>query len=62
MRVCQRGQGLSKTGKFVGVVGTAVMFAFSVWMFQQTGDWVAAVFVVGSLAYGVFFFLQEVSE
>ncbi len=53
---------MSKTGKFVGVVGTAVMFAFSVWMFQQTGDWVAAVFVLGSLAYGVFFFLQEVSE
>jgi len=38
------------------------MFAFSAWMFQQTGDWVAAVFVVGSLAYGLFFFLQEVPE
>lgn len=38
------------------------MFAFSVWMFQQTGDWVAAVFAAGSLAYGMFFFLQEVAE
>ncbi|MEP4148101.1 MAG: hypothetical protein ABJL54_12830 [Halioglobus sp.] len=49
-------------GKTLGLVATAVMFAFSTWMFQQTGDWVAAVFAVGSLAYGVFFFQQKVSS
>jgi hypothetical protein len=31
------------------------MFAFSAWMYQATGDWVAAVFAIGSLAYGLFF-------
>ncbi len=31
------------------------MFAFSSWMYVQTGDWVAAVFAVGSLGYGLFF-------
>ncbi|MEH6588140.1 MAG: hypothetical protein V7720_16395 [Halioglobus sp.] len=53
---------MTKTGKAVGLVGTAAMFAFSVWMYQQTGDWVAAVFAIGSLAYGVFFYQQGKSS
>ncbi|MEP5568118.1 MAG: hypothetical protein ABJN62_09820 [Halioglobus sp.] len=53
---------MSRTGKRLGLAATAVMFAFSTWMFQQTGDWVAAVFAVGSVAYGFFFFQQEVSS
>ncbi len=38
------------------------MFAFSAWMFQRTGDWVAALFAAGSLAYGLFFFSREVED
>ncbi|MDG1829327.1 MAG: hypothetical protein P8H66_08890 [Luminiphilus sp.] len=34
---------------------SAVMFAFSGWMYSQTGDWVALVFMVGSGAYGLLF-------
>jgi hypothetical protein len=32
------------------------MLVFSSWMYLQTGDWVALVFAVASLGYGVFFF------
>ena len=53
---------MTRTGKTVGLVATAAMFAFSTWMYLQTGDWVAAVFALGSLAYGAFFFNQEASS
>jgi len=46
---------LSKPAQWFGLVLTAAMFAFSSWMYLRTGDWVAAVFAVGSLAYGIFF-------
>jgi amino acid permease len=46
---------MSDTARRVGLVLTAMMFAFSAWMYTQTGDWVAALFAVGSLAYGLFF-------
>ncbi|WP_165954271.1 hypothetical protein [Seongchinamella unica] len=49
---------MTRVGKTVGLVATAAMFAFSTWMYLQTGDWVAAVFAVGSIAYGLFFFSQ----
>jgi type IV secretory pathway VirB2 component (pilin) len=39
----------------IGLVITGVMFLFSAWMYQRTGDWVAAVFALGSLGYGLFF-------
>ena len=53
---------MTRTGKTIGMVATATMFAFSTWMYVQTGDWVAAVFALGSVAYGLFFFGQGVSE
>ena len=52
---------MTRTGKTIGLVATATMFAFSAWMYQQSGDWVAAVFAIGSLAYGLFFYSQDVS-
>ncbi|WP_162845992.1 hypothetical protein [Seongchinamella sediminis] len=52
---------MTRTGKTVGLVATAAMFAFSTWMYLQTGDWVAAVFAIGSLAYALFFFNQDIS-
>ncbi len=46
---------MSNTGRLIGLVLTALMFAFSTWMYLQTGDWVAAIFALGSLGYGIFF-------
>ncbi len=46
---------MSHTGRLIGLTLTAMMFAFSTWMYLQTGDWVAAVFALGSLGYGLFF-------
>jgi hypothetical protein len=48
---------VSKAGRTIGLVLTCAMFAFSAHMFTQTGDWVAAVFAVGSLGYGLFFLI-----
>ncbi|MDB4491342.1 hypothetical protein N9212_02250 [Luminiphilus sp.] len=41
--------------KFVAVGLSAGMFAFSTWVYTQSGDWVALLFMVLSAAYGVFF-------
>jgi len=46
---------MSHLGKTVGIVLSAVMFAFSGFMYTQTGDWVAAVFAAGSVGYAIFF-------
>ena len=48
---------MTGVGGVIGLVLTAAMFAFSAWMFMQTGDWVAAVFAVGSLAYAAVFLM-----
>ena len=37
------------------LMASAVMFAFSAWMFNETGDWVALVFMIMSAGYGVLF-------
>ncbi|MDG1065535.1 MAG: hypothetical protein P8O91_04900 [Luminiphilus sp.] len=41
--------------QYIAMIISAVMFAFSAWMYSQTGDWVALVFMVGSGAYGLLF-------
>ncbi|MEY2909045.1 MAG: hypothetical protein RLZZ602_1568 [Pseudomonadota bacterium] len=41
--------------KFVAVAMSAGMFAFSTWIYTQTGDWVALLFMVVSAVYGVLF-------
>lgn len=46
---------MSTTARMVALAITAAMFAFSSWVYMRTGDWVAAVFAVGSLGYGLFF-------
>ena len=40
---------MSDTGKWVGMILSSVMFAFSAYMYTLTGDWVAAVFALGSV-------------
>lgn len=47
---------MSGSGRVAGLVVAGGMFLFSAWMYYRTGDWVAAVFVAGSLAYGLFFY------
>lgn len=41
--------------KFIAVGLSAGMFAFSTWIYTQTGDWVALLFMVVSAGYGVLF-------
>jgi hypothetical protein len=41
--------------KLVAIFLSAGMFAFSAWMYLETGDWVAMIFALGSLAYGGYF-------
>jgi len=38
-----------------GLVIAALMAVFSVYMFLKTGDWVAAVFCLGSVGYIILF-------
>jgi hypothetical protein len=46
---------MSSVARLAGLVLAVAMFGFSAWMYMTTGDWVAAVFAVGSLLYCVFF-------
>ncbi|MEH6609954.1 MAG: hypothetical protein V7696_11345 [Halioglobus sp.] len=39
----------------IALILALAMFIFSSYMYVKTGDWVAAVFAVGSIAYGLFF-------
>lgn len=41
--------------KFIALGLSAGMFAFSTWVFWQTGDWVALLFMVVSVGYGALF-------
>lgn len=50
---------MTRRGRLLGLALTALMFAFSAFMFTKTGDWVAAVFAAGSLAYALFFLLAN---
>lgn len=52
---------MSRTGRAIGIALTAAMFAFSTFVYMKNGDWVAALFALGSLAYGIFF-LQASGE
>ncbi len=46
---------MSPTARRIGLIIAAAMFAFSCWIYLRTGDWVAAVFALGSVAYALFF-------
>ena len=48
--------------QFLAMTISAVMFAFSGWMYSQTGDWVALVFMVGSGGYGLLFASGKVAN
>jgi len=46
---------MSNSARVLGLFIAAAMGLFSAYMFVETGDWVAAVFCLGSIAYAVFF-------
>ena len=47
---------MSPFGRALGLLVAVLMFCFSAWMYTRTGDWVAALFALGSVAYGFFFY------
>ena len=53
---------LSRTSMLVGLVIAAAMFLFSAVMYVRSGDWVAAVFAIGSLGYIAFFLMFSGSD
>ena len=46
---------MSKYARVFGLIAAVAMGAFSAYIFLQTGDWVAAVFFIGSVGYAVVF-------
>ncbi len=46
---------LSNSARRAGLAAAVAMFVFSLWMYSRSGDWVAAVFALGSVAYVLFF-------
>ncbi|WP_153239448.1 hypothetical protein [Halioglobus maricola] len=50
---------MGSLGRSMGMAVAITMFLFSLWMYQRSGDWVALVFAIGSLGYGVFFFTRR---
>ena len=53
---------MSGSLRIIALVIALAMFVFSTWMYTRTGDWVAAVFAVGSVAYGFFFFTSSARD
>ena len=47
---------MAPAARIIALAIAVAMFLFSTWMYTRTGDWVAAVFALGSVAYGVYFF------
>jgi hypothetical protein len=46
---------MSQFSRIFGLIIAIAMGAFSIYMYLKTGDWVAAVFLIGSVGYGVVF-------
>lgn len=46
---------MSKTARMLGLLAALAMLVFSASIYVKTGDWVAAVFCLGSVAYLLFF-------
>ncbi len=46
---------VSATARLLGLAAAILMLLFSSYMYHSTGDWVALVFVLGSVGYIAFF-------
>ncbi|MEM9256923.1 MAG: hypothetical protein AAGA91_15870 [Pseudomonadota bacterium] len=47
---------MSQTARWIGLIAAIGMLIFSGYVYMLTGDWVAIVFLLGSVAYVVFFY------
>jgi hypothetical protein len=47
---------MPKIARIIALIIALAMFVFSVWVYNNTGDWVAVVFALGSVAYAIYFF------
>ena len=52
---------MSTYARVIGLIVAVAMGAFSAYIFLKTGDWVAAVFFIGSVAYAVVFVSTHVA-
>lgn len=46
---------MSPLARYIGLIIALLMAAFSAYVYTNTGDWVAAVFCLGSVGYCLFF-------
>jgi len=46
---------MSDKARMLGLVAALLMAAFSAYIYTQTGDWVAIIFCLGSVAYCLVF-------
>ena len=46
---------MSDTARLIGLVAAVAMLVFSSYMYLTVGDWVALIFIAGSLGYIVLF-------
>ncbi len=46
---------MSRTARMVGLVAAVAMLLFSSYIYLTVGDWVALIFIAGSLGYIVLF-------
>lgn len=53
---------MTKTARTLALVAATAMLLFSAWMYLRTGDWIALVFIVGSLGYIALFVSSSVSD
>lgn len=50
---------MSQAARIFGLVAALAMLLFSGWMYLQTGDWVAVIFILGSVGYLALFSTQS---
>ncbi|MFT4825930.1 MAG: hypothetical protein ACI9J0_003866 [Cryomorphaceae bacterium] len=50
---------MSNFARSLGLIAALVMGVFSAYIYLKTGDWVAAVFCLGSVAYFIFFISKQ---
>ena len=53
---------MSASARLFGLIAALLMAVFSLFTYLQTGDWVAMVFCLGSVGYGLFFISSRDAE
>ncbi len=53
---------MSNFARSLGLIAALVMGLFSGYIYLKTGDWVAAVFCLGSVAYFLFFVSRHTGQ